>query len=93
MDSLPHTFFCNWQSNHSIILATYYNINFLVLAPFDQYFLFMNPLMKEKARKHLDLNRLNSKGPREEEVIDYREDVFFVFSSPYVLNKAYPYRM
>lgn len=53
----------------------------------------MNPLMKEKARKHLDLNRLNSKGPREEEVIDYREDVFFVFSSPYVLNKAYPYRM
>jgi hypothetical protein len=30
--------------------------------------------MKEKARKHLDLNRLNSKGPREEEVIDYRED-------------------
>ena len=65
--------FYNSQSNRSIIIVAYYFITFLVLAPFDHFFVFLNALMQERPRNHLDLhNRLDSKAQREGEVFYYR---------------------
>lgn len=65
----------NTQNNHSIILVAFCTCITLVsrLWHYLLNYVFLNSLMQEKPRNHLDLrNRLNSKGQREGKVIDYR---------------------